>query len=51
MDSKFHGQYSIGIKIYIITLLFTALSIFLQLVPLDTSNHFQTSLLINSSDL
>ncbi len=50
MDSKFHNQYSIGIKIYIITLLFTALSIFLQLVPLDTSNHFQEGLLISSCD-
>ena len=45
---KSQGTY-IGLQLYIITLLFTALSIFLQILPLSTSEYFEQSLAINSS--
>lgn len=40
----------IGLKLYIIALLFTTLSIFLQVIPIDSAKHFQDKLLISSSD-
>ncbi len=39
----------IGIKLYIIGVLFATLCIFLQILPIETSRHFQTILAVNSA--
>src|SRR6185437_9192489 len=39
----------IGIKIFIVTIMFTALSLFLQVLPLSTAPYFEKTLFLHSS--
>lgn len=41
---------SLGIQIYLITLIFSSLSIFLQLLPLEASKYFEQTLSISSTN-
>ena len=49
MEYSAKSNNTLGYELYIITLLFTVLSVFLQSIPIETAEHFKLLLQIDST--